>query len=121
MLLHLWGRARRADRHALHTAPGAPRALAHGPATIDALEGSNTARSSNPAGLTQAPFQGTVDRSRADVRTTRAEVEVVQGEDGRVIEGRVMRSSHIASFDRAAEAAVRDALPLRAPVAMPGG
>ena len=55
------------------------------------------------------------------MRTTRAEVEVVQGEDGRVIEGRVMRSSHIASFDRAAEAAVRDALPLRAPVAMPGG
>ncbi|MDP3214396.1 MAG: energy transducer TonB, partial [Deltaproteobacteria bacterium] len=90
-------------------------------AAIDALEGANMGRSNNPAGLTQAPFQGVVDRSRANVRTTRAEVEVVQGEDGRVIEVRVLRSSRIAGFDRAAEAAVRDALPLQAPVAMPGG
>lgn len=88
---------------------------------IDALESRNTARGNNPAELTQAPFQGIVDQSRANTRTTRAEVEVLQGEDGRVIEVRVLRSSHIAGFDRAAEAAVRDALPLQTPVAMPGG
>ena len=88
---------------------------------IDALESRNTARSNNPAERTQAPFQGIVDQSHGNTRTTRAEVEVVQGEDGRVIEVRVLRSSHIAGFDRAAEAAVRDALPLQTPVAMPGG
>ncbi len=88
---------------------------------IDSLESRNTARSNNPAERNQAPFQGIVDQSRANTRTTRAEVEVVQGEDGRVIEVRVLRSSHIAGFDRAAEAAVRDALPLQTPVAMPGG
>jgi TonB family protein len=88
---------------------------------IDSLESRNTARSNNPAELTQAPFQGIVDQSHGNTRTTRAEVEVVQGEDGRVIEVRVLRSSHVASFDRAAEAAVRDALPLQSPVAMPGG
>lgn len=88
---------------------------------IDSLESRNTARSNNPAERTQAPFQGIVDQSRANTRTTRAEVEVLQGEDGRVLEVRVLRSSHIAGFDRAAEAAVRDALPLQTPVAMPGG
>lgn len=88
---------------------------------IDSLESRNTARSNNPAERTQAPFQGIVDQSHGNTRTTRAEVEVVQGEDGRVIEVRVLRSSHIAGFDRAAEAAVRDALPLQTPVAMPGG
>jgi TonB family protein len=90
-------------------------------AAIDALEAGNTARSNNPAALTQAPFQGIVDRSRGNTRTTRAEVEVLQGEDGQVLEVRVLRSSRIAGFDRAAEAAVRDALPLQAAVAMPGG
>lgn len=90
-------------------------------AAIDALEAGNTARSNNPAERTQAPFQGIVDQSRGNARTTRAEVEVVQGEDGSVLEVRVLRSSHIAGFDRAAEAAVRDALPLQTPVAMPGG
>jgi len=88
---------------------------------IDSLEARNTARGNNPAELTQAPFQGIVDQSRGNTRTTRAEVEVLQGEDGRVIEVRVLRSSHIAGFDRAAEAAVREALPMQTPVAMPGG
>jgi TonB family protein len=90
-------------------------------AAIDALESGNTARSNNPAERTQAPFQGIIDGSRANTRTTRAEVEVVQGEDGSVVEVRVLRSSHIAGFDRAAEDAVREALPLQTPVAMPGG
>ncbi|MDB4931441.1 MAG: hypothetical protein JWM10_3925, partial [Myxococcaceae bacterium] len=90
-------------------------------AAIDALESGNTARSNNPAERTQAPFQGIIDGSRGNTRTTRAEVEVVQGEDGSVIEVRVLRSSRIAGFDRAAEDAVRDALPLQTPVAMPGG
>lgn len=105
----------------LRSANGAAVAPGRQGAAIDALEAGNTARSNNPAERTQAPFQGIVDGSRANTRTTRAEVEVVQGEDGRVIEVRVLRSSHIAGFDRAAEAAVRDALPLQAPVAMPGG
>jgi TonB family protein len=105
----------------LRSANGAAVAPGRQGAAIDALEAGNTARSNNPAERTQAPFQGIIDGSRANTRTTRAEVEVVQGEDGRVIEVRVLRSSHIAGFDRAAEAAVRDALPLQAPVAMPGG
>ncbi len=84
--------------------------------TIDALEGSRTGLERR-----QQPFTGIVDASRGNTRRTRAEVEVVQGEDGRVVEVRVLHSSHIAGFDRAAEQAVRDALPLQTPVAMPGG
>ncbi len=83
---------------------------------IDALEGSR-----NGAERHQQPFTGVVDASRGNVQRTRTEVEVVQGEDGRVVEVRVLRSSRIAGFDRAAEQAVRDALPLQAAVPMPGG
>ena len=82
---------------------------------IDALE------AGHPGERLQTAFTGIVDQSRGNVRTTRAEVEVVQGEDGSVLAVRVLRSSHLTGFDRAAEDAVRDALPLQAPVAMPGG
>lgn len=85
-------------------------------AAIDMLE-----RNHNAGQLTQQPFTGIIDASRGNTRRTRTEVEVVQGEDGRVVEVRVLHSSRIASFDRAAEQAVREALPLQSPVAMPGG
>lgn len=83
---------------------------------IDALDGDRRGPERR-----QQPFTGIVDASHGNTRRTRAEVEVVQAEDGRVVEVRVLRSSHIAGFDRAAEQAVRDALPLQTPVAMPGG
>jgi len=90
-------------------------------AAIDALEGANLARGNNPANLTMAPFQGIVDASAGNTRRTRAEVEVLQDEDGAVTSVRVLRSSGREAFDRAAEHAVREALPLGDAVAMPGG
>ncbi len=89
-------------------------------AAIDALEGANLARGNNPANLTMAPFQGIVDASAGNTRRTRAEVEVLQDEDGAVTSVRVLRSSGREAFDRAAEHAVREALPLGDAVAMPG-
>src|SRR5581483_8893021 len=69
----------------------------------------------------QVPFQGIVDASRGNVRITRAEVEVDQDAEGHVRAVRILRTSHVASFDQAALAAVREALPLQAPVPLPGG
>lgn len=90
-------------------------------AAIDALEGANMARGNNPANLTMAPFQGIVDAAAGNTRRTRAEVEVLQDEDGAVTSVRVLHSSGREAFDRAAEHAVREALPLGDAVAMPGG
>ncbi len=67
------------------------------------------------------PYQGIVDASHGNVRVTRAEVEVDQDADGHVRGVRIVRSSQTRSFDDAAVAAVRAALPLQNTVAMPGG
>jgi len=92
----------------------------HG-AAIDALESANLSRGNNPANLTMTPFTGIVDASQGNARRTRTEVEVLQDEQGVVTSVRVLRSSGRDAFDRAAEHAVREALPLAEAVAMPGG
>ncbi len=67
------------------------------------------------------PMIGIVDLAQLNAQTTRAEIEVDQDEEGRVLEIRVVRSSRIASYDAAALRAVREALPLQTPARMPGG
>ncbi len=90
-------------------------------AAIDALEAGNMARGNNPAHRTMTPFTGIVDASQGNTRRTRTEVEVIQDEEGVVTSVRVLRGSGREAFDRAAEHAVREALPLAAAVPMPGG
>lgn len=70
---------------------------------------------------TVQPFVGIVDQAQVNRQVTRAEVLVEQDEDGRVLDIRMARSSRIPSYDRAALAAVREALPLQTPARMPGG
>lgn len=70
---------------------------------------------------TVQPFVGIADLAQLNRQITRAEVQVDQDEDGRVLDIRMIRSSRIPSYDRAALQAVREALPLQTPARMPGG
>jgi len=70
---------------------------------------------------TVQPFVGIADLAQVNRQVTRAEVQVDQDEDGRVLDIRMIRSSRIPSYDRAALQAVREALPLQTPARMPGG
>jgi TonB family protein len=109
------------------SALGAIRRAAFGPAAapsrqgaaIDALEGPRGGV--NTPGALQVPFTGIVDAAEGNTRVTRAEVEVDQHADGTVRRVRVVRTSGLPGFDAEALAAVREALPLQPPVAMPGG
>ncbi len=67
------------------------------------------------------PMFSIVDLAQLNSYITRAEIEVDQREDGSVVDIRVVRSSRIQSYDEAAMAAVREALPLQTPARMPGG
>ncbi|MBP6829277.1 MAG: TonB family protein [Deltaproteobacteria bacterium] len=58
---------------------------------------------------------------RRNVRTTRAEVQVDQDEDGRVLDVRLLHPSGIPGFDRAAIEAVRHGLEEQDPMPLPGG
>ncbi|MEZ4408080.1 MAG: TonB family protein [Polyangiales bacterium] len=68
-----------------------------------------------------APRDAFNESWRRNVRITRAEVEVEQTETGAVRAVRVVRSSNIGGFDRAAVEAVRAALDELDPVPLPGG
>ena len=70
---------------------------------------------------TVQPFVGIADLAQVNRQVTRAEVQVDQDEEGRVLDIRMIRSSRIPSYDRAALQAVREALPLQTPARMPGG
>ncbi len=70
---------------------------------------------------TVQPFVGIADLAQVNRQVTRAEVQVDQDEAGRVLDIRMIRSSRIPSYDRAALQAVREALPLQTPARMPGG
>ena len=67
------------------------------------------------------PIDAGQESWRRNVRTTRAEVEVDQDPAGRVLDVRVLRSSGMATFDRAAVEAVRAGLADEDPVPLPGG
>ena len=58
---------------------------------------------------------------RRNVRTTRAEVQVDQDEDGRVLDVSLLHPSGIPGFDRAAIEAVRHGLDEQDPMPLPGG
>ncbi|MDB4931824.1 MAG: TonB terminal, partial [Myxococcaceae bacterium] len=58
---------------------------------------------------------------RRNVRTTRAEVQVDQDPDGRVLDVRLMHPSGIPAFDRAAIESVRHGLESQDPMPLPGG
>lgn len=58
---------------------------------------------------------------RRNVRTTRAEIQVDQDAEGRVLDVRLLHPSGIPAFDRAATEAVRRGLDEQDPIALPGG
>lgn len=107
-----------AMRDVLRAAAGAASEPGRQGAAADALDGH---RGNDPTARNVTPFTGIVDASRGTTQRTRAEVEVVQDAQGNVVSVRIARSARVAGFDEAALRAVREALPLQAPVAMPGG
>ena len=58
---------------------------------------------------------------RRNVRTTRAEIQVDQDAEGRVLDVRLLHPSGIPAFDRAATEAVRRGLDEQDPIPLPGG
>lgn len=110
-----------AFREVLRSAAGPAAEPGRHGAAADALDGVAAGGSNNPMARNVAPFTGIVDASRGNTQRTRAEVEVQQDAEGRVLSVRILRGSRVAGFDAAALRAVREALPLQATVPMPGG
>jgi TonB family protein len=126
-ILATLGTSPEAQRRATELAMGAaarPGRMGSAHDALDAAQGASNsdAMHANPMqGNGVRPMIGIADLAQLNAQTTRAEIEVDQSEDGRVLEVRVLRSSRIASYDDAAVRAVREALPLQTPAHMPGG
>jgi len=87
----------------------------------DAIEAIGGIAGNGPSRRQNVPIDAGQESWRRNVRTTRAEVEVDQDPAGRVIDVRVLRSSGMATFDRAAVEAVRAGVQDEDPVPLPGG
>lgn len=92
----------------------------HGTA-IDAIESIGGTNGRGAEGLSRMPADTAQESWRRNTRITRTEVRVDQDENGRVLDVRVVRSSGLGAFDRAAEDAVRAGLAEQDPIPLPGG
>lgn len=92
----------------------------HGGA-IDAIESIGGSNGRGTEGLTRMPNDPGREAWSRNTRITRVEVGVDQDEQGRVLAIRVVRSSGMGAFDRAAEEAVRTGLAEQDPIPLPGG
>lgn len=88
---------------------------------VDAIEAIGGVAGNGPTARMGVPTDTGEESWRRNSRTTRVEVQVDQDPNGRVLDVRVVRSSGMAAFDRAALAAVREGVDAQDPVALPGG
>jgi TonB family protein len=88
---------------------------------VDAIEAIGGVAGNGPTGRQGIPSDTGAESWRRNTRTTRVEVQVDQDPNGRVLDVRVVRSSGMVAFDRAAVAAVREGVDAQDPVALPGG
>lgn len=88
---------------------------------IDAIESIGGTGGRGSEGLSRMGADSGQEAWRRNTRITRAEVRVDQDANGRVLDVRVVRSSGLGAFDRAAEDAVRAGLTEQDPIPLPGG
>jgi TonB family protein len=88
---------------------------------VDAIEAIGGIAGNGPSGRQNIPIDAGQESWRRNVRTTRAEVQVDQDAAGRILDVRVLHSSGMATFDRAAIEAVRSGLAEEDPIPLPGG
>ncbi len=88
---------------------------------VDAIEAIGGIAGNGPSGRQNIPTNAADESWRRNSRTTRAEVEVDQDARGRVLDVRLLHTSGIAGFDRAALDAVRAGLVEQDPIPLPGG
>lgn len=88
---------------------------------VDAIEAIGGVAGTGPTGRQGIPPDTGAESWRRNTRTTRVEVQVDQDPDGRVLDVRVVHSSGMVAFDRAAVSAVREGVDAQDPVALPGG
>ncbi|MFO0647642.1 MAG: TonB family protein [Polyangiales bacterium] len=88
---------------------------------VDAIEAIGGVAGNGPTARMGLPTDTGEESWRRNSRTTRVEVQVDQDPNGRVLDVRIVRSSGMAAFDRAALAAVREGVDAQDPVALPGG
>lgn len=88
---------------------------------VDAIEAIGGVAGNGPSARMGVPPDTGEESWRRNSRTTRVEVQVDQDPNGRVLDVRIVRSSGMAAFDRAALAAVREGVDAQDPIALPGG
>lgn len=88
---------------------------------VDAIEAIGGVAGNGPSMRQGTPTDASEESWRRNSRTTRVEVQVDQNADGRVLDVRVVRSSGMAAFDRAALEAVREGVAAQDPIPLPGG